>query len=398
MHPLSSLRRLALAATITGAAIGAVPALADASSSCFYKANGRTLSVTDGSGSLPLRITRSDQLIVITDGTSGPVTTCGGSDNIAQVGNTDRIEISGPVASQVDGYVVDLSGGPFTPGFTLETDGNSEIEIVATTDGGVPANLTVEGGPLRDNMRVGPNGAVDLGDDADRDPDITLTNGASSVFLRGNGGDDDLSGQGFGTGNVTAPLALRGGIGNDRLEGGSGRDTLRGEDGDDKLFAIDTSAGDVLFGGNGVDKASADSHDLFGDTVEQPFVLSVGRLRLSPATVKAEAGGTARLQMSWKHPKTWRGLRTVQLRAYRGKTAVGTVTAHPAGQRLSSTGAIHLMPGSLLSHHGKWVTAKLALRVPKSLAGETLRVDVLAVDRQGREQVERGAGTIRVAA
>ena len=82
---------------------------------------------------------------------------------------------------------------------------------------------------------------------------------------------------------------------------------------------------------------------------------------------------------------------------HRGKQAVGTVTARPARGRLSSTGAIHLAAGSKLSHHGKWVTAELGLRVPASLAGETLRVDVMAVDRQGHTQVERDAATIRVA-
>jgi hypothetical protein len=257
--------------------------------------------------------------------------------------------------------------------------------------------LTVEGGPLRDDMRVGLNGAVDLGEDADRDPDISLTSGADSVRLRGNDGDDVLTGQGFGTGNALMPLALRGGTGKDRLEGGSGRDTLRGEDGDDVLFAFDTSAGDVLFGGNGSDQGNADSNDLFGDNVEKRFVISVGRLRMAPKIVKAEAGKTARLKLSWKHPRAWRELRPLHLTAYRGKEAVGTVTARPAGGHLASSGAVHLTSASGVGHHGKWVTVKLVMRLPKSLAGETLRLDVTAVDRHGRTQLERHAGSIRVA-
>ena len=56
------------------------------------------------------------------------------------------------------------------------------------------------------------------------------------------------------------------------------------------------------------------------------------------------------------------------------------------------------MSGSKLSHHGKWVTAKLALRLPKSLAGEDLRVDVRATDSDGQRQLERGAGTIELGA
>jgi hypothetical protein len=398
MHHLRSLRRLALGAAVAGAAVGTVPALASASSSCFYTATTHTLSVTDGSGSQPLRLVMDKSLILIGDGESGPTTTCGGSNNNAQNNNTDTIEINGPLTNALDGYIVDLSGGPFTPGKTLESDGNSEIEIVATNSSAAQATLTVEGGPGHDEMRAGANGAVDLGDtDVDRDPDILMPAGAFSLRLRGNDGDDTLTGQGFGTGNATMPLSIRGGNGKDRIEGGSGRDTLRGDADDDTLFSFDTSLGDVLFGGSGFDKGNADSNDLFGDTIEQPFVISVGRLRLAPHVVEAQAGRPARLKMSWKHPQAWRELRKVQLTAYHGKRAVGTVTARSSGRALTRTGAIRLLPGSKVSHHGKWLTATLAMRLPKSLAGKTLHVDVMAVDRQGHAQVERHAGTIRVA-
>jgi hypothetical protein len=399
VHHLRSIRRLAIGAAVTGAAIGAVPALASASSTCFYKGINRTLEITDDSGAEPLRIVRDKALILVGDGAAGPTTFCGGSGTTAQNTNTDTIAISGPITNALDGYIVDLSGGSFTPGLTPETDGNAEIEIVATNSAAAQATLTVEGGAGHDEMRAGANGAVDLGDtDIDRDPDIVMPAGAFSLRLRGNDGDDTLNGQGFGTGNATMPLSIRGGNGKDQLEGGSGRDTLRGDADDDSLFTIDTSAGDALFGGSGFDKASADNHDVFGDTIEQPFVLSVGQLRLAPRVLKAEAGGTARLKMSWKHPDGWRELRKVQLTAYHGKQAVGTVKVRPAARRLSRTGAVHLMPGSTVSHHGKWVTAALRLRLPKSLAGQTLRVDVTAVDRAGHDQVERHAGTIRVAA
>ena len=81
---------------------------------------------------------------------------------------------------------------------------------------------------------------------------------------------------------------------------------------------------------------------------------------------------------------------------YRGKKAVGMINARPAGGRLADMGAVELMSGSKLGHHGKSVTAKLALRLPQSLAGEDLRVDVRATDSDGQRQLERGAGTIRV--
>jgi hypothetical protein len=101
--------------------------------------------------------------------------------------------------------------------------------------------------------------------------------------------------------------------------------------------------------------------------------------------------------MSWKHPKAWRELRKVELSLHHGKEAVGTIAARPASGRLTGAGAVELTPGSRLGHHGKWVTAKLGLRLPKSLAGKDLRVDVRATDRDGRRQLERGAGSIHVA-
>ena len=54
------------------------------------------------------------------------------------------------------------------------------------------------------------------------------------------------------------------------------------------------------------------------------------------------------------------------------------------------------MAGSRVTHHGKTVTAKLALRLPRSLAGQNLRLAVEATDRDGHRQVEPDAGAIRV--
>lgn len=397
MHLFRSIRRAALAAAVTGIAIGAVPAIASAASTCQFNPGTAELNVQDDSGPLPLKLAVSNKLLAISDGVGRPLTFCGGGGNIANVGNTDTINIFGPITTPTDGYRIDLAGGPFTPGLTLESDGNSEVEIVAFTAGGVPATVTVDGAREPENMRVGLGGAVDLGNDIDTDPDIGVTAGANNVRLLGNGGDDVLSGQGFGTGNATMPLLLHGGDDADRLEGGSGRDTFFGADGNDVMHAIDISAGDTLLGGAGFDTASADSRDVFEDFVEDKFVLSVGRLRLAPRVLNAEAGRTARLKMSWKHPKAWRQLRKLEVSLHQGKKAVGKINARPASGRLSGTGAVDLMRGSKLSHHGKWVTAKLAMRLPKSLAGQNLRVDVQAADKQGHKQLERDAGVIRVA-
>jgi hypothetical protein len=101
--------------------------------------------------------------------------------------------------------------------------------------------------------------------------------------------------------------------------------------------------------------------------------------------------------MSWTHPKAWRDLRAVQMRLYDGGKPVGMINVRPRGQRLTADGAISLAAGSRVTHHGKTVIAKRAMRLPRSLAGDSLRVAVQATDRHGHEQLEPDAGTIRVA-
>jgi hypothetical protein len=76
---------------------------------------------------------------------------------------------------------------------------------------------------------------------------------------------------------------------------------------------------------------------------------------------------------------------------------VGMVSVRPASGRLTADGKVKLAPGSRLSHHGKTVTARLGLRVSRSLGGKRLRIAVTATDRHGAQQTEAAAGSIRVA-
>jgi hypothetical protein len=125
-----------------------------------------------------------------------------------------------------------------------------------------------------------------------------------------------------------------------------------------------------------------------------PFV---GRLRLAPQHLQARAGKTARLGLSWTHPQSWKQLRKVELRLYRGARAVGRVAIRPRAERVTVTGAIELeRRASRLAHQGKTVTAKLGLRFSPELAGRTLRVSVNASDRHGRRQLQNRAGTVHV--
>ena len=394
MHHFSSLRRAALGAAIAGAAIVAVPAVAGAST-CGYAGSSRTVTVVDSSGTLPLRISNDNGLVIVKDGPNGAPTFCGGSDNIANVGNTDQINVFGPVSSNVDGLVVDETGGLLGPGFTKESPlGSSEIEIKTFTDANRPPALTVIGRASVDTIRVAGSGVIDLGGDGD--VDVSAAAGANFVTLNGGAGEDLLDGSGFfGLGSTTARLFLNGGPGADQLIGGLNQDDFNGGSENDVFHAINGS-NDVIFGGPGVDTANADKIDRFTDVVEIRHIEPIGRLKLAPRVLKAEAGMISRLKVAWMHPQSWRELRKLQVRVYDGKQAVGTIDARPASGRVTGTGAVEVMDGSTVGHHGKWVTAKLAVDVPERYAGRDLRVDVKAVDVHGHKQLERGAGTIRV--
>ena len=68
-----------------------------------------------------------------------------------------------------------------------------------------------------------------------------------------------------------------------------------------------------------------------------------------------------------------------------------------AAARLTAHGVVDLKATACkLSRRGRTVTAKLAFRLPKSLAGEDLRVDVQATDKHGHKQLEPSAGLIQV--
>ena len=187
----------------------------------------------------------------------------------------------------------------------------------------------------------------------------------------------------FGLGGTDT---LEGANGPDTLDGGDGiNDTLKGEDGDDTMFANDGERDDVQCS-NGGDTAHLDSLDRFSNCETRP----VGVLRLAPKSVKVRAGKPARVRLSWRHPQGWRKLRKVELRLFRDLVPVGTVTIRPRGERIGAQGAVKLARRSTrLTLKGKTVTARLALRLDASLAGQTLRAEVEATDTRGARQLER---------
>jgi hypothetical protein len=408
-----AVRRLLLGACLAGAALVGLPSMASAASTCTYLPDTQVVRVLDGSGfGASLRITRSGQSIAVADGTATRL--CGG----ATVFNTSRISVTATEGQNQGSMIIDNSGGPLAPGSFAESDGTSEIEVLINTARVGLNRLSVIGTPGSDTFRVGAQTRDDVGGpltnrvmvgpDADTDMLVFDTGLSTPGFVNaigvdGGGGDDFISGRGGYPASfplaASAHLDLNGQGGRDTLVDGLSFDFLNGGSENDTLFSADgnpTGFADSNNGGDGFDSATANSNDgLFN--VEHVSLAEVGRLRLSPAVVAARPGTLARLQLRWTHPEAWRRLRNVEVRLYRGTERVGTIAMSPRRERIESHGKVRLARGaSAVTHRGKAVIARLALRVPKAMAGEQLRVDVEATDHDGRHQLEPSAGLITI--
>ena len=174
------------------------------------------------------------------------------------------------------------------------------------------------------------------------------------------------------------------------LVGNSGQDTINALGGDDLIIA-DDGFSDVVGCGSGNDSARLDPRDGFNSCENR----SVGVLRLAPNALRVEAGQVARLKLSWRHPRSWRQLRRIELRLTHRGAPVGEVTIRPRVRSLSGAGAARLV--ARLTRRGDTVTARLALRLDRSVAGQRLAIEVEAVDTRGHRQIEPTAGSIRVA-
>ena len=212
----------------------------------------------------------------------------------------------------------------------------------------------------------------------------TMTGGSGANVFHAGGGADTLQGNG---GSDT----LRGDNGCDHLVGGPEADSLFGGNDNDTLDAGDNVADTTMDCEGGTDdRLIADLNDRNASNCET--VDNVGVLKLAPTAITAEAGKAAKLRMTWSHPKSWKQLRKVELRI----EDAGKVIVRPRAERIEDNGSVKVMRASRLTSKGKKVTAHLALKLDKSLAGETLSVDVEATDVKGRRQLQQDAGTIRV--
>jgi hypothetical protein len=378
--PLSP-RRLIVGAALATTALVAVPSLASAST-CNVNSLGQ-LQIFDTSGSQPLVVRRSGQFLGFQDGTLANMQFCDGPRGFANVTNTSTVIVRGTTAQGGGGLIVDQSFGALAPGDFPESDGVNEIEVLVDSSNTPSHKLQVLGTSSADTIKISSGGGVGMGNDTD--VDIRDRN-ASFIDVFGLGGNDFITGRGTFPSTAQKPadraLTLFGGSGNDTLVDGLAEgDILSGEAGNDTLFEAD-ARGDQFGGGAGLDAATIDSSfDVaFDNTTETVQNGGVGKLRLAPAVVKAKAGKTAHMRMSWTHPEAWKQLRKIAVRVYDGSALVKRVVVRPRRAE----------------HHGKTVSADLKLKLPKALAGHQLRVDVEATDRRGHRQLEPSAGLVRV--
>ena len=235
----------------------AVPAAAEAATTCTYDAASKRVDVAIGSSVTGVQI----------DG-SGKIRAGGDICGLATATNTDLIKAVDQTGSGVE-LVLQLGSSGFAPGAAFEP-GAREIEIMADlgsgsdmlrVDGGIAGSYVVAGSAgVNLNPGAEPEGV------AGTDADVTLVGVEKLRYLSK---EDSTAGNVFtaqggrGTGGPFAgETLLEGGDGNDALWGGSGideiygyggNDTVRGYVGDDEL--IGGPGDDAVAGGAGRDYA-----------------------------------------------------------------------------------------------------------------------------------------------
>jgi Ca2+-binding RTX toxin-like protein len=301
------------------------------------------------------------------------------------------------------------------PGVDLESVGRDVEKIVGSDFGdvlfGSPGDDNITGGPGNDELgggagndfffegQFGPSGSDSIhgadGDDrvsyAGRTTDVNVS--LDNVRNDGEPGEaDDVRSN---VENITAgggdDILVGSAAAND-LQGFGGIDTLHGLGGNDTLqlgsrsdFAFAGTGNDVILAGDGErdhidcgensDTANRDTVENFVGGCEKG---TVGKLRLT--------GDRSRLELSWTHPRNWRELRRIELRLSDEGVPVGEIVIRPRRERIAADGAVELVRSSL-SHKGKKVAAKLAVRFDGDVAGR-LDAEIEAVDRRGLRQVE----------
>jgi hypothetical protein len=276
--------------------------------------------------------------------------------------------------------IIDEGSAPNGADFLNGGDGPDDRVFYSTRTSGV--NVSLDG--------VRNDGAT--GEQDDVRPSVEQIGGTNFAdVLSGNSLANTIDG--FGSLD-----SIIGGGGNDTLSAGAANNGIVAGTGNDVIEARNGQIDNIDCGENPGDSDTA-NRDADENRVLGCEDGEVGVLRLAPKAVAAQAGQTARLRLSWRHPVAWRKLDKVELRLVtKHGQAMGEVTIRPRGGPITADGAARLLrKQSRLARKGKTVSARLALRLDESLAGQALKVEVEATDRQKRRQLERNAGTVRVA-
>jgi hypothetical protein len=252
-------RRLALACALATVAIAALPATAPAAVTCNYASAFKVVAAAADAGGGQPHMTRNGSAINYLS-----LTQCGA----ATVNNTNKIFVSIADGAPTESFpIIDLSGGPFEPGYTAEAN-SSEIEFQLTDNGsGVNDMFVVTGGNAAKNITLGTNGVNLNADEAlGRDVDVTTSGIEHAQIFGGGQGADVISGAGGSVEgsptNLTLDIQdgnfdpvndqLTGGAADDRLSENGGNDQLRGGDGNDRLLAFGQDDADTLDGQGGI--------------------------------------------------------------------------------------------------------------------------------------------------
>jgi Ca2+-binding RTX toxin-like protein len=212
-----------------GVLLVATPALAVVT--CLFDPVTATAAVTFGPGDA-ITLARSGSEIDVNGAA------CSLGLIVATVTTTDTVSFVG-VATGNESLTIDLSGGPFAPGATVEGSGISEIEFSGIDLGDGTDSFAITGSSGPDIIGFSAAG-IDL--NGDGDVDVAFAGSGDSAIeaftMNAAGGDDAGSGTGF-----AQPLVLNGSAGDDVLAGGSGNDQINGGAGFDTASYASSSAG-----------------------------------------------------------------------------------------------------------------------------------------------------------
>jgi hypothetical protein len=337
---------------------------------------------------------------------------------------------STPVCVPLSPFEVRCSVDPNEPILVKPGDRDNRIEVATTLrfgiDGGPGKDTYVGGLASSTNVLFRGGGGVDTASYADAPAGVVVRVGDGPRDGRALDSDDiadaeNLVGSRFGdrlTAAISGTVAakLDGGAGDDTLissgsldtlTGGPGFDTLSSGPNVDRIFANDVDRDTIDCGTGSPDEVIA---SLIGERsiirCEKLFTASppppgggglIGTPRLTPAALRVPAGEIAHMRLGWRHPRSWRRLRRISLRLYRKRAPVAAIHIRPLAKRMTARGAVKLVRrDTRIRRKGKTVTARLAVRLDRSLAGRRLRVEVEAIDIRGARQLLRRAGAIRI--